>query len=87
MAKSTHDQNPPGTASTVTTVIYDRLATPSRAFLDVRLTACREYAAECGWSIVAEHTDTGEAALHDRTGPGQGWTQPSRTFRRRRTRL
>lgn len=55
---------------TVQTVIYDRLATPSRAYLEVRLEACREYAAERGWNVAAEHVDTGDAALRDLSRPG-----------------
>lgn len=54
----------------VTAVIYDRLATPSRAYLDVRLEACREYAAERGWRVAAECVDIGDDALHDRVRPG-----------------
>lgn len=70
MENSTDGPARPSTAGNVVAVIYDRLAAPSRAWLNMRLEACREYAAERGWTVAAEHIDTGNDALHDRSRPG-----------------
>lgn len=54
----------------VTAVIYDRFVSPSRGCLDMRLHACRTYAAQRGWTVAAEHVDTWDATLPDRSRPG-----------------
>src|SRR5688572_10802352 len=53
----------------VAAVIYDRLATTESTYLELRLTACREVAAEHGWRVLGEHVDVGDDALRGRDRP------------------
>lgn len=45
--------------------IYDRILTPTRGILELRLGLCREYAAEERWEVAGEWVDEGDAALED----------------------
>ncbi|MDJ0340751.1 recombinase family protein [Streptomyces sp. H10-C2] len=48
---------------------YDRHATPSTGILQVRLEACREYAAELRYEVAGEWIDRGDDALSDDRRP------------------
>jgi DNA invertase Pin-like site-specific DNA recombinase len=45
--------------------IYDRILTPTRGILELRLGLCREYAAEERLEVAGEWVDEGDAALGD----------------------
>ncbi|KAA6221716.1 recombinase family protein [Streptomyces albofaciens JCM 4342] len=45
--------------------IYDRNATRSSAYLDMRLDGCRNYATGKGWTIADHWVDRGDDALTD----------------------
>jgi hypothetical protein len=49
--------------------IYDRHTTPQRAMLDLRVDACREYAALVGYEVANAWIDEGDGALDDADRP------------------
>lgn len=68
------EQNEPnrarsGSAAVPLAFIYDRHATPQRALLDLRVEACREYAADAGYEVAGVWVDEGDDALQGTTRP------------------
>ncbi|WP_329315420.1 recombinase family protein [Streptomyces sp. NBC_01262] len=58
-----------GTENQTLAFIYDRILTPTRGILELRLGLCREYAAEERWELAGEWVDEGDAALEDDNRP------------------
>lgn len=68
------EQNEPnrarsGSAAVPLAFIYDRHTTPNEQLLDLRVDACREYAALVGYDVEGVWIDEGDGALDDADRP------------------